>query len=125
MSIPADQSLCTRCEIGKVRRHSGGATCQYCGRTWHNLNVLVEFQYLQNGEMFIVPEEYPESSTRNAADTEKVVWVKAMNSEDFPVAKTHWRENAYRADKPSLQAIHGPTSLVIPVKPLENQLPTV
>lgn len=124
MKIPEDNSLCTYCNTGKVRRHSGGATCQYCGRTWRDLRVLVEFQYLENGEMFIVPEEYPDSKTYNAADTEKVVWVKAMNSEDFPVAKTHWRQNAYRADKPSLQAIHGPASLVIPVKMLENQLPS-
>jgi hypothetical protein len=122
MNIPADQSQCPRCKKGIIRRHSAGATCKYCGRTWLNKSVLLEFKDLENGEMFIFPEYYPDSVTYNSKDTEQIVWVKAQNDTDFPKGRNHWRDNAYRADKPYLCASAGPLVYVIPIKPLEKIL---
>lgn len=86
---------------------------------------MTVFKDIENGEMFIDPEYYPDSTRYNASETEKIVWIKAENEADFPSGKGHWRENAYRADKPHLRAILGPQALVIRVKPLENLLPGV
>ena len=122
--IPEDHSDCAYCGH-EVRRHSAGATCTYCGRTQIDYRLVTEFQELKNGEMFIVPEYYPGSTHYDASETEKVVWIKAEKNEDFPGGRKHWRENAYRADKPQLRSILSPGSLVIPVKPLEGLLPTV